>query len=283
MTDTTLKVTTPPIALTIAGSDSSGGAGIQADLKTFMALGVFGASVVTALTAQNTKGVTAIHTPPGSFVRAQIDAIADDMNVAATKVGMLANKDIAATVASALRDHDLGIIVVDPVIAATSGDALLESDAQNILIRDLFPVADLITPNLHEAALLTGRPMAEDQAEVERQAKKLLESGCSAVLIKGGHASTSDSVDTLVTSDGAATFTAPRISTQNTHGTGCTLSAAITAHLARGTALSTAIAKAKDAITQAIASAADQELGSGHGPIDHAAIAIDFSDANKKT
>jgi hydroxymethylpyrimidine/phosphomethylpyrimidine kinase len=260
---------TTPIAVTIAGSDSSGGAGIQADLKTFSALGVYGASVIAALTAQNTKGVTAIHEVPPGFVTAQIDAVFSDLAVAAVKIGMLGNADIIVAVAAGLARHNAANVVLDPVMVATSGDRLLKPDAIAVLRTQLMPRAALITPNLPEAAALLDAPVATDPAEMRRQADRLLALGARAVLIKGGHAEGAESTDILVIGDTATPFAAPRIATRNTHGTGCTLSAAIAAGLAKGQGLVEAVSGAKAYVTAAIAAADRLAIGSGHGPVHH--------------
>jgi hydroxymethylpyrimidine/phosphomethylpyrimidine kinase len=260
---------TTPIAVTIAGSDSSGGAGIQADLKTFSALGVYGASVIAALTAQNTRGVTAIHEVPPGFVAAQIDAVFSDLTVAAVKIGMLGNADIIAAVAAGLARHEAANVVLDPVMVATSGDRLLKPDAVEVLRTQLMPRAVVITPNLPEAAALLDAPVATDEAAMRRQADGLLALGARAVLIKGGHAEGADSTDLLVIGDTATSFAAPRIATRNTHGTGCTLSAAIAAGLAKGQGLVEAVRDAKAYVTAAIAAADRLPIGSGHGPVHH--------------
>lgn len=262
--------TTHPVALTIAGSDSSGGAGIQADLKTFTALGVYGASVLTALTAQSTRGVTAVHTPPAEFVRAQIDAVMGDLAVAAVKTGMLANAAIVAAVADAMAGLPGLPLVVDPVMVATSGDSLLEADAVETLKGRLIPLATLITPNVPEAAALLGTQQATSTEEAGRQAQALLALGCKAVLVKGGHRLGEAAVDILATADGGLqAFSAPRIDSRNTHGTGCTLSAAIVALLASGYAMPEAIEGAKQFLTAAIAAGRSQVIGKGQGPVDH--------------
>ena len=264
------KTTPVPIALTIAGSDSSGGAGIQADLKTFTALGVYGASVLTALTAQNTRGVTGVHTPPAAFVRAQIDAVLDDLDVAAIKTGMLANGEIVTAVAEALAARKPMPLVVDPVMVATSGDRLLDPAAVAAVQHRLIPLATLITPNLPEAAALLGVARASSIAAMEEQARALLGFGCRAVLVKGGHGTGNDAVDVLVTAAGEVThLAAPRIATRNTHGTGCTLSAAIAALLATGTALPEAVRRAKAFLGEALAHGATLRIGNGSGPVDH--------------
>lgn len=258
-----------PIALTIAGSDSSGGAGIQADLKTFTVLGVYGASALTALTAQNTRGVTAIHSIPPQFVGAQIDAVAADLRIAATKTGMLNDRDTVLAVVDAVRRHSLAPLIVDPVMVATSGDLLLEADAIDAVRRNLLPLADLITPNLAEAARLLDARMAGDERVMEEQARALLALGCKAVLIKGGHGDGPDAVDILVRPAAAPLRLAlPRIETPNTHGTGCTLSAAIAAYLARGEGLEASVRLAKSFVHTALAAAVAQKIGAGSGPVD---------------
>jgi len=258
------------IALTIAGSDSGGGAGIQADLKTFSALGVYGASVITALTAQNTKGVQAIHDVPAAFVTAQLDSVFSDLTVGAVKIGMLSRPDVIEAVAAGLARHARGIpVVLDPVMVATSGDRLIAGEAVAFLRDRLLPLADLITPNLPEAAVLLGEDGA-DEAGAEDQARRLLALGARAVLVKGGHGTGPDSVDHLVTAGGEARrLAAKRVATRNTHGTGCTLSAAIAAHLALGRSMGEAVAGAKDYLTAALKAADGLSIGSGQGPVHH--------------
>jgi len=258
----------PPIALTIAGSDSGGGAGIQADLKTFSALGVFGASVITALTAQNTREVSAIHDVPDDFIAAQMIAVFCDLDVRAVKIGMLSRPGAIRTVAAGLADF-AGPVVLDPVMVAASGGRLLADDAVETLIGQLMPRADLVTPNLPEAAALLGTTVAENEAQMAEQAQALIAKGARAVLIKGGHGSGAESVDLLVTPGFSRRYAAPRIATRNTHGTGCTLSSAIAAGLARGADLPEAVAAAKDYITGAIAAADTLRVGHGHGPVHH--------------
>ena len=257
------------IAVTIAGSDSSGGAGIQADLKTFSALGVYGASVITALTAQNSKGVTGIHDVPPEFVTAQIDAVFSDLNVGAVKIGMLSNAAIIAAVASALERYHQTNIVLDPVMVATSGDRLLTSDAVDQLRRLLIPKSLVVTPNLPEAAALLDTAIAEDEAVMRHQAHRILKLGAEAVLIKGGHDDGPESIDLLVEPNTTTRLSAERIATRNTHGTGCTLSAAIAAGLANGLDLTEAVRGAKSYVTAAIAAADRLSIGSGHGPVHH--------------
>jgi hydroxymethylpyrimidine/phosphomethylpyrimidine kinase len=260
---------TIPIALTIAGSDPSGGAGVQADLKTFAACGVYGASVITALTAQNTRGVTAVHVVPADFVTAQLDAVFADLDVRAVKTGMLARSDVIAAVVAGLTRWSPPNLVVDPVMIATSGDALLTPDAVVTLRETLLPLARLITPNLPEAATLLGEAVAARESDIERQGRALLALGCGAVLIKGGHGTGVESTDYLFDAHGVARFSAPRLATTNTHGTGCTLASAIAAGLAKGADLVSAVRQAKDFVTAAIAAADRLAVGHGHGPVHH--------------
>jgi hydroxymethylpyrimidine/phosphomethylpyrimidine kinase len=260
---------TTPAALTIAGSDSSGGAGIQADLKTFAALGVYGASVITALTAQNTQGVTGIHQVPADFVTAQIDAVFADLDVGAVKIGMVADLAVIDAIAAGLQRWSPRHVVLDPVMVATSGDRLLAEDAVEALRAKLVPRAAILTPNLPEAAALLNEPMASSEAAIESQGRRLLALGCPAVLIKGGHGQGSESIDYLVRESGAIALATPRVATQNTHGTGCSLSSAIAAGLAKGEDLETAVRSAKAFISAAIAAADRFSVGHGHGPIHH--------------
>jgi hydroxymethylpyrimidine/phosphomethylpyrimidine kinase len=262
-------VMTIPVALTIAGSDSSGGAGIQADLKTFAALGVYGASVVTALTAQNTQGVSGIHLVPPAFVTAQIDAVFSDLDVAAVKIGMVAQLASIDAIAASLTRWSPRHVVLDPVMVATSGDRLLDSDAIEALRTKLIPRAALITPNLPEAAALLGDAEAVSKAAIEKQGQRLLALGCGAVLIKGGHGQGAEAIDYLVSGSGVVALAAPRIATRNTHGTGCSLSSAIAAGLAKGEDMETAVRHAKTWISAAIAAADRLGIGHGHGPIHH--------------
>ncbi len=259
-----------PIALTIAGSDPSGGAGIQADLKTFTVLGVYGASVITALTAQSTQGVSGIHAVPADFVASQIDAVAGDLKVAATKIGMLNDADTVRAVAQAVRRHNLHPLVVDPVMVATSGDSLMTEGLVAALRDELLPLADVITPNLPEAARLLDRAEAADEAQMTEQAEALLALGCKAVVLKGGHGSGSEAVDVFLARGGTPErFALQRIATRNTHGTGCTFSAAIAAYLARGDALGPAVAAAKRFVHGALEAGARLAIGQGSGPVDH--------------
>jgi hydroxymethylpyrimidine/phosphomethylpyrimidine kinase len=257
------------IAVTIAGSDSGGGAGIQADLKTFSALGVYGASVITALTAQNTKGVRGIHAVPEQFVTAQIDAVFSDLKVDAVKIGMLSEIATIGAVAAGLDRYKQNNIVLDPVMVATSGDRLLKPRAIENLRRVLIPKALVITPNLPEAAALLDAPLAVDEAAMKEQAQKLLALGAKSVLIKGGHGSGAESVDLFVQADRVVRLAVPRFATQNTHGTGCTLSSAIAAGLAKGMALIDAVRSAKTYVTLAIGAADRLAVGSGLGPVHH--------------
>ncbi|HXZ45889.1 MAG TPA: bifunctional hydroxymethylpyrimidine kinase/phosphomethylpyrimidine kinase [Pseudolabrys sp.] len=258
-----------PIALTIAGSDSSGGAGIQADLKTFSALGVYGASVIAALTAQNTRGVTAIHNVPADFVTAQIDAVFSDLAVGAVKIGMLSQGAVIEAVAQGLGRHNAKNIVLDPVMVATSGDRLLAADAVGALRKLLIPQALVLTPNLPEAAALLDHAPARSEAEMEAQARALLDFGAHHVLIKGGHGQGPESIDLLVDPTSVTRFAGMRVATKNTHGSGCTLSSAIAAGLAKGRDLKTAVRAAKTYVTAAIAAADTLAIGHGSGPLHH--------------
>jgi hydroxymethylpyrimidine/phosphomethylpyrimidine kinase len=261
------------VALTIAGSDSSGGAGIQADLKTFATFGVYGASVVTALTAQNTQGVRAIHKVPPDFIGAQIDVVFSDLDVGAVKIGMLSQAVAIEAVAKGLARHRAKNIVLDPVMAASSGDALLAREAIDTLRRELIPRALIVTPNLPEAAALTGASLARNEREMEAQAREILSLGAQRVLIKGGHATNfgdgEDSVDLLIGQGEVVRVSAKRIATKNTHGTGCTVSSAIAAGLAKGRDVITAVQDAKAYVTAAIAHADELAIGHGHGPLHH--------------
>lgn len=254
-----------PTALTIAGSDSGGGAGIQADIKTFLALGVHGMSAICALTAQNTKGVSAVHDVPPEFVKEQISQVATDFEVGAAKTGMLSSPTIVEAVADSIREHSLFNLVVDPVFVSKNQDVLLSQDSIDSLLSRLIPLATVVTPNLQEAALLTGREIS-DLAGMREAAIALHEVGCRYVLVKGGHL---DAGATDVLFDGTSFWevTAKRIESQNTHGTGCTLSAAIAAFLARGNEVPEAVRLAKDYVTGAIRYGL--EVGNGYGPTNH--------------
>ncbi|SMO95632.1 bifunctional hydroxymethylpyrimidine kinase/phosphomethylpyrimidine kinase [Paracoccus laeviglucosivorans] len=261
-----MTATAYPIALTIAGSDSGGGAGIQADLKAFSALGVYGASVITALTAQNTRAVTAVQAVSPDMVLAQLDAVFDDLDVAAIKIGMLGGADVITAVAARLRGIDIPI-VLDPVMIAKSGDALLPDDAVGALRDQLLPLATVLTPNLPEAArLLDTSAASDDQMAAQGQALRAL--GPLHVLMKGGHAAGGTCTDLLIGPE-TLTLTAPRHATNNTHGTGCSLSSAIAAGLARGLAVADAVTQAHDWLQGAIAGADRLRVGQGHGPVHH--------------
>jgi hydroxymethylpyrimidine/phosphomethylpyrimidine kinase len=257
-----------PIALTIAGSDSGAGAGIQADLKTFAAFGVYGASVVTAVTAQNTKGVFAIHEIPAQSIAAQIDAVFSDLDVATVKIGMLGSAAAIDAVAAGLHRHRARNVVLDTVMVASSGEKLLPDDALDAL-RALIARARVVTPNLPEAAALLGESQARDENIMYAQAQRLLALGAGAVLIKGGHGSGLESVDLLIEDGSRTRFAMPRIQTRNSHGTGCTLASAIAAGLAKNLALVDAVREAKAYVSAAIKAADRLEIGSGSGPLHH--------------
>lgn len=254
--------------LIIAGSDSGGGAGIQADLKSASARGVYAATAITAITAQNTQGVQAVEMLPPSIIQAQIASVLDDIGADAVKIGMLGSAVIVETVAAALQDY-AGPIVLDPVMVAKSGDPLLDGDAIRAMREQLLPRATLLTPNLPEAANLLGRPPAATPEDVLEQGQALLGQGPDAVLMKGGHAEGSTVTDWLVTAWNSTGFTAPRIATQNTHGTGCSLSSAIAAELAKGQDIARAVEAAHDWLHEAIVQADGLRIGTGHGPVHH--------------
>ncbi len=254
------------VALTIAGSDSGGGAGVQADLKTFHRFGVYGASALTLITAQNTLGVQAVHLLPPELVYRQIQSVAQDLPVLAAKTGALGDAPIVRAVARAVRAFGIGPLVVDPVMVAKGGDRLLVGEAAKALVEELFPLASLITPNRLEAEALLNRPI-RNLEEAREAALDLLRLGPKAVLLKGGHLEGPEAADLLATPEGVEAFSAPRIPTRNTHGTGCTLSAAITALLAQEKKLADAVREAKRFISQAIQTA--PRLGRGHGPLNH--------------
>lgn len=256
------------IALTIAGSDSGGGAGIQADLKTFSALGVYGASVITALTAQNTQAVTMVEPASPAMIATQIAAVFDDLDIRAVKLGMLGGVEAIRTVAAGLQGRSIPV-VLDPVMIAKSGDALLPDDAVATLRAVLVPRATLLTPNLPEAARLLDCAMAQDKAGMLDQGHALLALGPQAVLMKGGHGAGDICTDLLITAKGTLHLTAPRQATRNTHGTGCTLSAAIAAGLAQGLDMATAVTRAHTYLQGAIAAAGKLSVGHGHGPVHH--------------
>lgn len=268
---TTASSPSPVIAnvLTIAGSDSGGGAGIQADLKAFSALGAYGASVITALTAQNTRGVTAIHAPDAGFVTAQLDAVFDDIRIDAVKIGMLANAPIARAVADALQRYRPRHVVLDTVMISKSNHALLSSDAVAAIRDLLLPLATLVTPNLPEAAALLGETAVTDEAGMVRQGEALRALGAQAVLMKGGHLESTDSPDWLVQDNGTLRLGGPRVPVKNTHGTGCTLSSAIAARVAQCDDLASAVTDAKTYLTGALQASDRLDVGSGVGPVHH--------------
>lgn len=254
------------IALTIAGSDSGGGAGVQADLKTFHQFGVFGTSVVTAVTAQNTVAVRAWQALPAALVAAQIDALAEDLPPRAVKSGMLGSAEVVDVVAAGIARHRFPNYVLDPVMVATSGDRLLDRDAETLIARRLVPLAALVTPNLDEAAMLVGHEVRNPE-EMERAGRALVRMGARAALVKGGHLAGAAIVDVLVVGDAVRRFARSRLDTTSTHGTGCTLSAAVAAGLAHGRPLEGAVLDALDFVQRALAAAPG--LGRGHGPLNH--------------
>ncbi len=256
-------------ALTIAGSDSGGGAGIQADLKTFAARGVFGMSAITALTAQNTVGVQGVFEIPPDFIALQIDAVITDIGADAVKTGMLSSATIIATVTRKIREYHLAPLVVDPVMVAKSGDPLLRADARDALIRELLPLATVVTPNLHEARVLCGFEIT-NLDEMRRAARVIRALGPQNVVVKGGHLpETSDAIDLLFDGDTFREYRAPRIESNHTHGTGCTFASAIAAELAKGHPVAKAVGIAKDYLTQTLRASVGLEIGHGHGPMNH--------------
>jgi hydroxymethylpyrimidine/phosphomethylpyrimidine kinase len=268
-------VGTPKKVLTIAGSDSGGGAGIQADLKTIAALGCYGLSAITALTAQNTQGVRAIHAPEPEFLREQLLAVFEDIGADAVKIGMLHSPQIVEVVAQALLRYKPAHIVLDPVMVATSGDTLITPQTQEAIVEKLFPLADVVTPNLDELSLLVGETVNRPQ-QFEAAALKIFELGARAVLIKGGHLDQPNLVDVLYERDrhgpsglAMTEIVRPRIATKNLHGTGCTLSSAIACFLAQGYPLKAAVKGAQAYVYQAIEAAVDMQIGHGHGPVNH--------------
>lgn len=265
----TKRISSIPICVTIAGSDSGGGAGIQADLKAMSALKVYGASVITAITAQNTQNVTAIHDVPASIVTAQIKAVFSDLDVKAVKIGMLSQPETIHAIADALSEYRAPI-VLDPVMIAKSGDNLLSDQAISVLRERLIPMAALLTPNRPEAACLLDASPAQTDSEASKQGHALLKLGAKAVLMKGGHSEGPICTDLLIMNDQPViSLSAPRIDTKNTHGTGCTLSSAIAAGLAKGLGLKEAFAQAHSYLHQAILQADQLEVGHGHGPVHH--------------
>jgi hydroxymethylpyrimidine/phosphomethylpyrimidine kinase len=256
--------------LSIAGSDSGGGAGIQADLKTFSALGCYGMTAITALTAQNTQGVMGIHAVPAEFLKAQLQAVIEDIGVDAVKIGMLHSPEIVRVVAWAIRHYGLTNVVLDPVMVATSGDRLIENETVQVLQRELFPLVAVITPNLDEAALLLGHPI-ENAEDLDQAAHELLALGAPAVVLKGGHLRGHTVTDVLAEANQPwLHLSSERIPSQNVHGTGCTLSSAIASHLALGLPLRQAVQQARVYILGAIAAGARVQTGHGHGPLNHA-------------
>jgi len=260
---------TVPIALTIAGSDPSGGAGIQADLKTFSAFGIYGATVITALTAQNTLGVTGVLPISLDFIAAQFHSVVSDLAVSAIKTGMLGDAATVETVARLLADIPAAPVIVDPVMVATSGDVLLAPDAIDAVRYALLPRAQLVTPNIPEASRLLDCPLAETEADMRVQAEALMKFGCAAVLVKGGHGAEEDAIDVFFDGRAHHVFRLPRVATRNSHGTGCTLSAAIAAGLARGQSMRDAVEAAKSYVWHALSAGAHMEIGKGNGPVDH--------------
>lgn len=269
-TSSSQRTTATPIVLTIAGSDSGGGAGIQADIKAISATGSYACSVITAITAQNTQGVNGILPIPLEMVEQQLDAVFSDLNIQAVKIGMLADSDIIRLVAAKIRHYQPKFLVIDPVMVATSGDVLLQQHAITTLKTELLPLADIITPNLPEAAALTGLDIPQSLADMQTMISALREINPHAVLLKGGHLEqSSNSTDLLILATDVIELTTPRINTHNTHGTGCTLSAAIASYLAQGNDLTTATSLAKRYITAAITAADELNIGYGHGPVNH--------------
>jgi hydroxymethylpyrimidine/phosphomethylpyrimidine kinase len=259
-----------PIVLTIAGSDSGGGAGIQADIKAMSATGSFACSVITAITSQNTQGVSAIFPIPLDHVSSQLDAVFNDLNVAAVKVGMLADSSIIKVVADKVKQFQPKHLVIDPVMVATSGDLLLEQSAISTLKEELIPLADIITPNLPEGAALTGKTVPESEADMQDMVEELRALGAKAVLLKGGHLEQDEnSNDLLILPTSTTLISAKRFPTKNTHGTGCTLSSAIASYLAQGNDLTQAVELGKRYISEAIAHADQLDVGQGHGPVNH--------------
>ncbi|TDB03311.1 bifunctional hydroxymethylpyrimidine kinase/phosphomethylpyrimidine kinase [Halomonas marinisediminis] len=258
-----------PNALTIAGSDPSGGAGIQADLKTFSALGAYATSVITALTAQNTRGVSGVHPVPADFIAAQLATLLDDVRIDAAKIGMVASLEVAEVIRDTLAQRRPRWVVLDPVMVAKSGDILVDDAGIRAVREVLVPQADLITPNLPEAAVLLDLPAPIDRTGMLAMAPALRELGAGATLLKGGHLRGEECPDLLVTDEAATWIEGARVDTTNLHGTGCTLSSAITAHLARGDTLQEAVASAKRWLGEALAASRRLEVGHGHGPVHH--------------
>jgi hydroxymethylpyrimidine/phosphomethylpyrimidine kinase len=269
MQNSTSKTQQYPRILSIAGSDSGGGAGIQADLKTIAALGCYGMTAITAITAQNTCGVSGIHAVPPEMLAAQIDAVMSDIGVDAVKIGMLHDPEVVHMVAAAIRKYKLQRVVLDPVMVATSGDVLIAPPTVAVLVKELFPLVTVITPNLDETSLLLNRPI-QNHTDLDAAAHQLCALGVPAALVKGGHLPGDEVADVLLDASGKLhTFASKRIASQNTHGTGCTLSSAIACYLALGFNLFDAVAQARNYILQAIATGADVKTGAGHGPLNH--------------
>ena len=258
-----------PNALTIAGSDPSGGAGIQADLKTFSALGAYGSSVITALTAQNTRGVTGVHPVPAEFIAAQLETLLDDVRIDAVKIGMVASREVAEVIRAALTRRRPRWVVLDPVMVAKSGDILVDDTGIRAVREVLVPLADLITPNLPEAAVLLDAPAPGSRNEMQALAPALRALGAGATLLKGGHLAGEECPDLLITADEALWVEGARVDTANLHGTGCTLSSAITARLALGDALPEAVARAKRWLGEALEASRRLDVGQGRGPVHH--------------
>ncbi|CAM3152540.1 bifunctional hydroxymethylpyrimidine kinase/phosphomethylpyrimidine kinase [Vibrio mytili] len=273
-----------PVVLTIAGSDSGGGAGIQADIKAMSATGSFACSVITAITSQNTLGVSAIFPIPLEHVESQLDAVFTDLNIVAVKIGMLADSDIIKVVANKIKQYQPKHLVIDPVMVATSGDLLLEHSSINTLKEVLIPLADIVTPNLPEGAALTGRPVPESEAEMNEMITDLRALGAKAILLKGGHLETDEnSNDLLITQDSATLISAKRLLTKNTHGTGCTLSSAIASYLGQGNDLHQAVRLGKQYISRAIAHADELAVGKGHGPVHHFFVRASLETSNNES
>ncbi|MFA0569454.1 bifunctional hydroxymethylpyrimidine kinase/phosphomethylpyrimidine kinase [Vibrio gallaecicus] len=270
LSQNTISDLTTPIVLTIAGSDSGGGAGIQADIKAMSATGSFACSVITAITSQNTQGVSAIFPIPLEHVASQLDAVFTDLNIVAVKVGMLADSEIIKIVAEKIKQYQPKHLVIDPVMVATSGDLLLKESAISTLKAELIPLADIITPNLPEGAALTGKPVPESESDMQDMVEELRALGAKSVLLKGGHLEKDEnSNDLLILPSSSSLISAKRYPTKNTHGTGCTLSSAIASFLAQGNELNQAVNLGKKYISEAIAHADELHVGQGHGPVNH--------------
>ncbi|WP_162063755.1 bifunctional hydroxymethylpyrimidine kinase/phosphomethylpyrimidine kinase [Vibrio taketomensis] len=284
LANTTHSFSHTPIVLTIAGSDSGGGAGIQADIKAISATGSFACSVITAITSQNTLGVSAIFPIPLEHVESQLDAVFSDLNIVAVKVGMLADANIIKVVANKIKQYQPKHLVIDPVMVATSGDLLLEQSAISTLKTELIPLADIITPNLPEGAALTGLAVPHNQDQMTAMIEDLRALGAKAVLLKGGHLEQDEnSNDLLIQTESVHLISAKRCATKNTHGTGCTLSSALASYLAQGNEMQTAVELAKQYISQAIAHADELQIGHGHGPVHHFFAGPDFGKRDNGT